>query len=127
MKFPKLFPKYKRFWRALRCRYNVPYGEEIGNMFYRKQLYTFLHNRDIPTLLSKISRIVGNDDLDKNGELYSILDVIKEKTKFELKEYNQDSYFPYPKYQKVPKSHLYDKNRIPFKPHGPQDQSRLSL
>ena len=75
------------FWRALRCRYNVPYGEKIGNLFFEEQLYTFHHNRDIPTLLNKISRIVGNDHLDKNGELSSILDVIKEKTGFPLKEY----------------------------------------
>ena len=74
------------FWRALRCRYNVPYGDQIGNLFFEEQLYTFHHNRDVPTLLCKISRIVGKDTLDQGAELYSILNVIKEKTGFVLKE-----------------------------------------
>src|SRR5947207_1438467 len=39
------------FWRIIQCRHNIPYGEQIGNIFFGELLYTFRYNRDIPTLL----------------------------------------------------------------------------
>jgi len=73
------------FWRALKCRYNIPYAEEIGNLFFEEQLVTFGHNRDVPTLLKRISKVIGSRHLDDNGELRMIFDVIKEKTGSEFK------------------------------------------
>lgn len=80
------------FWRALGCRCNVPYGNEIGNLLRDQQMYNYNTSRNVPALLKEISKIV-DDDLDQNGnlsfnlrELGSILGIIKEKTGFKLEK-----------------------------------------
>jgi len=73
------------FWRAVRCRWNIPYGEEIGNLFFDQLLYTFHGNRDVQTLLARIARIIGSDEISPESELGMIFEVINERTGVEYK------------------------------------------
>ncbi len=80
------------FWRALGCRCNVPYGNEIGKLLRDQQIYNYNNSRNVPAILKEISKIV-DDDLDQNGKLNSnlrelgfILEVINEKTGFKLEK-----------------------------------------
>ena len=66
-------------WRFFNGRYNVPYGNQIGNLFYLELLYTYQGNRDVPSLLGRVLQVI-NSPLSSNSELALIFSVIKEKT-----------------------------------------------
>jgi hypothetical protein len=73
-----------RIWRFAQGRFNIPYAEQIAAIFFKEQLYTFHHNRDVPTLLNRIAKIIGNSEIHIDGELHLILSVIEEKTGFKF-------------------------------------------
>lgn len=68
------------FHRFIKGRFNVPYGNQVAQIFFEEQLYTFHYDRNIETLLLNLEKKLGNIALPQDSELSLILSVIEENT-----------------------------------------------